>query len=531
MANISHLPCPYVDCGSSDAFSFETAGYGKCHSCSRSYPSKAKVFDWAAEEYPTKSSEPKDMKPVRGTYEGIRGLDPDVAELFGINRQFNTAGEWILDAFKYPTNVKYRDTTPAGEKKKIWLKDKGSLLDLFGPEFNAGSSKRLYITEGEYDAASLYQILGKTYPVKSLPSSSIGGAYGDKFLAHNHSYLNSFEELVYAGELDKVGQATAERLYQAYPSKFFFVPMSKHKDANDFLTSGDSNDLMWAARKPQRYTPDNFFCSDSDVEKAITEENPYEYVPTGIFEFDDKLRGLVKGGVTFIKAPRGAGKTSLIRMFEIGLLKNSDCKIALLHAEEQKSTTYRGMATYHLGVNVNTKDDAKNNGVSEEEVIAAAKEVTQGDRTILFEMRASDEPTRVLDYIRTAVSIYGAEYVFIDHIQRLAYMSSAGVDGATAMLTSIGAQAAQLAKEYNVGLIFISQVNDDGRTKYASALEEEAIVCIKVQRDTENEDETIRNTTELIADKNRPFSKLGPVGSLYYDSETSIMQEVNYSDV
>jgi hypothetical protein len=68
-------------------------------------------------------------------------------------------------------------------------------------------------------------------------------------------------------------------------------------------------------------------------------------------------------------------------------------------------------------------------------------------------------------------------------------------------------------------------VNDDGRTKYAGSLEEEAIICIKLERDVESDDEVVRNTTELVLDKNRPFAKLGNAGSLYYDPETTILRE------
>ena len=64
---------------------------------------------------------------------------------------------------------------------------------LFGPEFNAGTSQHL-LTEGEFDAASLYQILGKTFPVKSLPS-----------LLSLRSLLVPvsvvLQEIIYAGEL------------------------------------------------------------------------------------------------------------------------------------------------------------------------------------------------------------------------------------------------------------------------------------------------------------------------------------------
>lgn len=454
------------------------------------------------------------------TYEGIRGINPDVCKMYGIQLQTGKEGKPVRYAFKYPSNAKYRGY----DEKKFWLRDGGSLNDLFGPEFNAGSSKRLYLTEGEFDAASLYQILGQTFPVKGIPTSSIG----DKFLKQNHTYLASFSEIVYAGELDDAGRRAADKLYEAFPDKFYYVPMSKYKDANDFLMNGAGEDLKWAAVKPQRYSPENFFVSDAAVEKAIREENPYEYIPTGHVALDDMCRGLVKGGITFIKAPRGTGKTEIIRYFETGLLKNETSRIALLHMEEMKSTTYRAMATYHLGVNVRTKDDAAWNGIDEEAVITAAKEATKGERTIVFEMRGHDDPLKLLDYVRLAATAYGADFVFVDHVQRLAYLSASGVDGATSTLTTLGSRMAQLAKELNIGVIFISQVNDDGRTKYAASLEEEAIICIKLVRDVESEDEVLRNTTGLYVDKNRPFSKLGKAGGVFYDPETTILEESDY---
>ena len=299
----------------------------------------------------------------------------------------------------------------------------------------------------------------------------------------------------------------------------------RYKDANEFLEADDIEPLYWAAQKPQRYSPENFFCSDEEVEQAILTESPYDYIPTGHSGLDDKIRGVVKGGLTFIKAPRGTGKTEVVRYFETGLLKHPNTRIALLHMEEMKSTTYRAMATYHLGVNVRTKDDAKENRVSEDDVIKAAKDATEGERTVVFEMRSHDDPLKLLEYTRLAATVYGAEYIFVDHVQRLAYLSQSGVDGATSVLTSLGARMAQLSKELNIGVVFISQVNDDGRTKYASSLEEEAIICIKIERDIESEDEIVQNTTTFIVDKNRPFAKLGYAGTVYYNPDTTILTE------
>jgi|TARA_B110000879_G_scaffold108843_1_gene146083 twinkle protein len=524
MSNRAHLPCPFEDCGSSDAFSWnETEQVGKCHSCDKGYPNKAKTFDWANDDYPMKERKPPvtHREIASGTYDDIRGIDPDVCQLYGIQLQMDAAGDPVKYAFKWPTNVKYRGY----EEKKFWLKDKGSLDDLFGPDFNKGSSNRIYITEGEFDAASLYQILGKSFPVKSLPSATMS----ERFIKKNFEYLNSFKEVIYAGEQDAPGKAAAERLYELFPEKFFFVPMSKHKDANEFLMAGDADDLMWSARKPQRFSPDNFYLGDLDIEQTILTENPYSYVPTGHAGLDDKIRGLVKGGLTFVKAPRGGGKTEMVRFFECGLLKQDpDVKIAMMHMEEVRSTTYRSMATYELGINVRTKEDAAAAGVSEGDVIKAAQKIAD-DRTVVFELRSHDDPMKILDYVRMAATVYGVDYVFIDHVQRLAYLSQGGADGATSLLTAIGSRMAQLAKELDIGVVFISQVNDDGRTKYAGSLEEEAIICIKLERDVESEDEDVRNTTTFIVDKNRPFSRLGKAGSIYYEPETTVLSEVSYN--
>ena len=520
---IAHQPCPFEDCASSDAFSYNiNSKIGKCHSCNRGYPNSAKKFDWAESTYPPPPPKVdlRNTKIITGRFNDIRGLDEDVAKLYNIQLQFGENNTPVRYAFKYPNNVKYRGYA----EKKFWTKERGSPTDLFGPDFNAGSSKRLYITEGEFDAASLYQVLGKSYPVKSLPSASLS----EKFLKDNFEYINSFSEVVYAGELsDAAGKAAAQKLYSMMPEKFYYVPMSKWKDANEFLMNGDGDDLKWAALKPQRFSPDNFFVGDLEVEKAITTENPYEYVPTGHTGIDDKIRGLVKGGLTFIKALRGQGKTELVRYFEVGLLRQNT-RVALLHMEEMKSTTYRAMATYELGHNVRTKEDAEATGFTEEQVIQAAQKMAGGENTVIFEMQSHDDPMQLLEYVRLASTVYGAEFIFIDHVQRLAYLSNSGVDAATSTLTTLGARMAQLAKELNIGVVFISQVNEDGRTKYAASLEEEAIICIKLNRDTESDDDIVRNTTQFIVDKNRPFAKLGNAGSVFYDPDTTILEEVHW---
>ena len=293
---------------------------------------------------------------------------------------------------------------------------------------------------------------------------------------------------------------------------------------------GDEDDLKWAAVRLQRYTPANFFMSREERKQILAEENPYETCEIGHSGVDKMSRGLVRGGITFVKAPRGSGKTSFFRYMQRGVLENNpDIKIGLVHMEEMKSTTYRGMATYELGVNVTTRQDQEENGVSDEEILEATDRFCQdkdgNERVLLFELLPTDVPLAIVEYCRLAASVYNVDFVFIDHIQRLIYRSGA-VDG-TGQLTQVGTQLAELAKELNIGIIAISHVNSDGGTQYAQALENEAIICIEVKRDMEEEDDIMRNTSEFVYSKNRPFANLGSAGHVYYNPKTTILEEAN----
>ena len=101
----------------------------------------------------------------------------------------------------------------------------------------------------------------------------------------------------------------------------------------------------------------------------------------------------------------------------------------------------------------------------------------------------------------------------------MAYLS--GVDNATNALTELGVRLVEFCKRRNVGIICISHVNDNGKTKYAASIEEEAIQLIELKRDSKGDEP---NTTFLEVTKNRPFGRTGEAGSIQYDPETTIVK-------
>lgn len=526
----THQDCP--KCGHKGCASIREDGSVYCHSVCG-----GNVFPdgWKPRELPN---------PVKGGYTDYRGISASTLQEYGVICGFDA--EDNLVRLKYPYKqeqnsdgtweIKYKYKVPypySLGRNKVTSEGKGTKLGyLFGRDFNAGSSSRIYLTSGEEDCMTVYEILGKKFPVKSLPSDSIS----NQLLQNELDYLSAFKEIIWAGDSDESGKKTAEKLYAAFPDKFYTIPLTKYKDANAFVWDKDKNEprsqedidaLKWACLKPRRYVPNGIYVSVDDFKKIIDDEDPYQYVPTPCQALNKSIKGFTKGGMTLIKALPGTGKTAMLRYFQYHLLKNTDQKIAVLHMEETKSTTIRGVATYELGIDVNTKESARANGITEDQVKESIESVVNKENMILFEVspsRYEDVMDHVLEMMRICIVVYGADFIFLDHAQRLAYLS--GVDSATNALTEFSVKVEELCKKHDVGFIAISHVNNDGDVKYAKSLAEGAIQVLEIDRDKEAESEIKKNTTTITVTKNRPFSRLGPSGELYYDPETTIITEL-----
>jgi KaiC/GvpD/RAD55 family RecA-like ATPase len=530
MTEITHKPCPFVACGSSDAFAYNVDKMtGHCKSCNRGYPSREDKFEWAEESYPTKGFVPKDIReelPVfdevvdngssstSGSYVGSRGITSSVMEFYGVK----TYGE-DRQEYPYPSGgIKVRKMP-----KEFYAKNGFRGNELFGMNlFPAGSSKMVTVVEGELDAMSAFQMLSDNRyksPVVSLPSASPSG----KLWERTKGWLDSFDKIILSVDNDEPGRKVAEVMFDLFPGKVHMMNHGEFKDANDFLQAGKQREYKSAWWSAKKYSPAGFTSGSEDWLKAVRDETPYGYTETPVEALNKVMRGWIKGGITVVKAPPGVGKTSLFRYVQHDLVKNKGKVVANLAMEEMKSTTARGMATYELGCNVNTEEDQKFNSISDEKFEEALLTVVGEESFVSFDIDPHDPLESTLKQCKHAITIYGADYIFIDHLQRLAYLS--GVDGATSALTELGVKLVELAKRKNVGIICISHVNNDGHTKYAKSVEEEAIVLLELQRDKMTEDQDEKNTTYLTVTKNRPFATTGPSGMLRYDVDTTMVQE------
>ena len=520
--DIPRQPCPYVSCGSSDAFSYNTEGFGKCHSCDSGYPSRQEMHTWAKDKYPTNKESnymnvteftPKRIEDrSEGEHTPLRGI------MLGTMKDYNVLTYDDRQEYIYPSGgIKVRKLSD----KAFYAKDGFKGDELFGMNlFPAGCSKMVTITEGELDALSAAQMLKSQYtnPVVSLPSATPS----KKLWENCKDWLGSFEKIVLSVDNDEAGNALADRMARLFPNKIYRMQHGEYKDANDFLQAGkgaDFKNLWW---KPVKHTPENILNTADEFLKLYEDTPEHVYYPTGIVALDDKILGLMQGHFTVFKAPTGIGKTELMRYMEYSMLKQG-IPIAAWHLEETKLRSLLGLVSYEVGDNL-TRRDLIDEKEADSLVREAIGNLTKDENFYQFYLGDGQGTDELIDQIRFFSQACDCKFVFFEPIQDVVVGTSE--ESKEAMLADLSIRLSKLAAELNVGIVTIAHTNENGDPKYCKMIGQRASVIIDLHRDKEAESIEERNTTYLKVEKNRPCSEEGQAGKLAFNLDTFMLREI-----
>jgi hypothetical protein len=521
MSELSHQPCPYEDCGSSDAFKWwGNDGNGYCHSCSGNYPKdNRRLFSWAKEKYPTMEKDGYDnlrsmIRPVptsQKTYKEYRGITAQTMQ------EFDVVTDDFTQEYTYPSGGK---KVRMLADKKFFTKDGFKGDELFGMNlFPAGCSKFVTITEGEVDAMSAWQMLKSnwTTPVVSLPSATPS----KKLWENCKEWLDSFEKIILSVDKDDAGNALADRMSRLFPNRVYRVDHGTYKDANDFLQAGKAQDFKSSWWKPTKHTPENIINTADQFLKLYEDTPEHVYVPTGIQALDDKILGLMQGHFTMFKAPTGIGKTELMRYLEFQMLQRG-IPIATWHLEETKLRSLLGLASYQLNDNVTRRDLIDDKGM-DQQVRQAIVDLTKGENLYQFYLQDGQGADELCDQIRFFSQACDCKFVFFEPIQDVITGTE---DSKEAELANLSVRLSKLAAELNIGIVSIGHTNENGDFKYCKMIGQRASVIVNLHRDKESDDMEERNTTYLKIEKNRPSSEEGYAGKLRFNYDTFTLREV-----
>ena len=533
-----HLPCPL--CSSSDAVSVNADNSAYCFSCQEFI----KEYDMELQPTITQSKNEYEVKDFmkESNYAEIidRNISEDTCKKFGVTVKMDNMGTITNHYYPYHDTQGAKIATKTRYTKLKEFSIQGNTKDsgLFGQHLFS-KNKYCIITEGELDALSAYQMMLKgTYhtPVVSI-KNGISSAVKD--IKTSLEWLeNNFDNVIINFDNDEQGRVGAMKVAELFsPGKCKVMHLPEgFKDASDCLTKNKIqiyNKTFWDAKV---FAPDGIINASTlldDVLKPITKS--FVQYP---FEGLNKITyGLRPSELVTFTAGSGLGKTQVMREVVHHIIKSTEDKIGLLMLEETPVITSKGL----MSVEANQRLHLPDVHVSKDEMKTYFDATVGTGRVFMFDHFGSNSIDNIVSRVRFLAKGLDCKYIVIDHISIIVSDQQHGDERRA--LDEIMTRLRTLVQETGVSMIVVSHLrrpdgkgHEEGAATSLSQLRGSASIgqlsdmVIGLERDAQNDDPDIRNTTRIRVLKNRFSGITGPCCDLKYDIDTGRLTEVKSDD-
>lgn len=470
-----------------------------------------------------------------------RGIRFDTNEFYGVRAALNGADGHSVVAHLYPyfkgnnlTGYKKRDV----KDKNFWTIGDCKDVDLFGMHLFAEGGRRVYITEGELDALSLFQALkdeaGPEYrhlnpAVVSLPHGANSVA---KSLSHNVDFLSKFEKVILCFDQDEAGQKAVEDACSILDPTKTHVAKLTEKDANVMLMAGKARELKWACINAQTYTPSGIATVDDFYDAAITSPSVGKLWPWPSLT---RLTYGRKPGLYGFGAGVGVGKTEVFHEIIEHIVYDEQRPVGIFLLEEAPARTIRILGGKRINKPVHRPDC----NYSQEELQRAIDELRLPNKVYIFDHRGERNWKTIYNQCRHLISVHGISDIFIDPLTAVISHE----ENTDRTLHAIMDDMSRLTHDpYNASLYFSSHLNEPsrdrtsheegGRVTESQFAGSRAMVRFSdyifgLERNKQHEDEVKRNTVTLRVLKDRMYgSATGETFDMFYNHTTGRMLEL-----
>ena len=533
-----HLPCPL--CSSSDAVSVNADNSAYCFSCQEFI----KEYDMEIQPTTTQSKNEYEVKDFMkdSNYAEIidRNISEDTCKKFGVTVKMDNMGNIISHYYPYHDTQGAKIATKTRYTKLKEFSIQGNTKDsgLFGQHLFS-KNKYCIITEGELDALSSYQMMLKgTYhtPVVSI-KNGISSAVKD--IKNSLEWLeNNFDNVIINFDNDPQGREGAMKVAELFsPGKCKIMHLPEgFKDASDCLSKNKIqiyNKTFWDAKV---FAPDGIINANilfDEVAKPITKS--FVQYP---FEGLNKITyGLRPAELVTFTAGSGLGKTQVMREVVHHIIKSTKDNIGLLMLEETPVITSKGL----MSVEANQRLHLPDVHVSKEEMKTYFDATVGTGRVFMFDHFGSNSIDNIVSRVRFLAKGLDCKYIVIDHISIIVSDQQHGDERRA--LDEIMTRLRTLVQETGVSMIVVSHLrrpegkgHEEGASTSLSQLRGSASIgqlsdmVIGLERDAQNDDPEVRNTTRIRVLKNRFSGITGPCCDLRYDIDTGRLTEVKSDD-
>ena len=525
---VRHTSCD--NCGSSDANAVYDDGTTWCFSC-ETFGSEDNM---EAAQSPIKNVYTSNLSSGQITGIPDRKISADTCKAYNVTTLTNN-GTIFKHIYPY-----YDDSNTQIATKIRTVQNKGFLSEgnmsgavLFGRNKFSAKGKYITITEGELDAMAAYQMFGSKWPCVSVKSSSSALADCKK----SFDYLNSFENIIICFDNDAAGHKAAEKVAGLFePHKCKIVNLSQFKDASDYLRTGNQESFVrtWWAAEP--YTPAGIINLDA-LGDTLYEEDFCETVPYPWTGLNKKIYGMRTGELLTFTSGSGMGKSSIIRELMHHIMKTSTDNIGVLALEESIRNTALNIMSVEASQRLYIKEVRDTFSIDQLQKWQSATVGT--GRFFAFDHFGSISNDEILNRVRFMAKALDCKWIILDHLSILVSGQEDGDERRSIDILMTKLRA--LVEETGVGLLLVSHLrrasgdkgHEDGREVSLAHLRGSQSIAhlsdgvIALERNQQEEDETLANTTVVRILKNRYTGDTGIATYLYYDKDSGRMSEIS----
>jgi twinkle protein len=294
-------------------------------------------------------------------------------------------------------------------KQFITLKGNTKFKGLFGKQaFNPSKKWPIVITEGEWDAVSVWQATG--VPAVSIPMGV--GSVG--ILAEELEWLQQWKHIIILFDKDEAGKEATVKAINMLPVGSSYLANLSEKDANDMVVQGKFGELKTALWNSKPYKPESIVTVENILDKIIIKPEygmsfPWNFLTEGMF-------GLQPHHLYSIIGFSKVGKTEFIKEIIFHLIEIHKSKIGIFSLEQgTESTIQRLVASF-----VNKPLHLPSNTWWDEEVIKK-KAMEFNEIVYLYQNSSNQHLTleSLLINIRYMYFCFGIKVIIIDNLTAL----------------------------------------------------------------------------------------------------------------
>ena len=424
------------------------------------------------------------------------------------------------------------------EGKKMWSVGEHKDVDMFGwQQAVQAGGKKLFITEGELDAVSLFQIFKESnkgtmyadYNPAVVSLSSGAGSAAKEIAKHIKKIREFFKEIVLVFDMDEAGRKAVEATMLVVPDAV--AASLPAKDVNECLMEGRAKACYSACQFNAKKPKNSRLVYGDDLHEEAKEAPvfgaswPWKHITKA-------TRGIRLGETIYIGAGQKQGKSEVVNTLAAHFIQAHGWKVFLVKPEESNKKTYKLVAGKVAGKFFH--DPTK---PFDEQAYDLAGEQLKGKLTLLNLYQHVGWESLKADIREAALD--GCKAVMIDPITNLTNGMNSG--DANVKLQEIAQELSAMALDLNIVIfIFCHLRNPDNGPPHerggevlssqfagsrAMARSCNLMLGLEGNRDPSLSPEE-RNLRTLILLEDREYGETGRF-KLYWDNNTGLFNELD----